>query len=242
MPDTKLEKLKSLLKLVDESLTREDFEKAFTTLTSLILKIETKNDNKFIAQLEDLKSQFDKLADDSQSDFIGLKEKVTGIIDKALEDQRISLNFIRDKARDIKDGKDGKDGINGKDGKDGSPDTSEDILRKLELLGDEILEIEDIKGLKNSLDELKNRPIRVGGGGFSKIAMDIHIIDDETPTNSGDNINFTLAHTPNPTSSLKLYRGGTRQRITEDYTLSGRNLVLNIALATGEILLCDYRI
>jgi hypothetical protein len=73
--------------------------------------------------------------------------------------------------------------------------------------------------------------IAIGGG---------TIVDDETPTNSGDDLNFTLAHTP-IAGSLKLYRGGARQRVTEDYTLVGLTITLNTALATGEILLADYR-
>lgn len=123
-------------------------------------------------------------------------------------------------------------------------DTPDQIRDKLESLqDDQRLSISAIHKLEEILDELRRRPVggRVGGG-FSKIALESKIIDDETPTNSGDNLNFTIANTPNPSSSFKLYRGGARQRVTEDYTLSGRNLILSIALVSGEILLCDYRI
>lgn len=111
----------------------------------------------------------------------------------------------------------------------------------------EKLRIEAIQKLREELDkiweELKKKGGRaIFGGGFNYSAMSIHIIDDETPTNSGDNLNFTLANVPSPSSSLKLFRGGARQRITEDYTVSGGVITLNNALASGEILLADYRI
>lgn len=66
-------------------------------------------------------------------------------------------------------------------------------------------------------------------------------VSEETPTDSGDHLNFTLAHTP-IAGSLKLYRGGARQQlgVGKDYTLSGGTITLVVALATVEILLADY--
>lgn len=63
------------------------------------------------------------------------------------------------------------------------------------------------------------------------------IISEEVPTGSGTN--FTLAHTP-LTGTLKLYRGGARQQAEVDYTLSGANITLAVALSSGEVLLADY--
>ena len=140
---------------------------------------------------------------------------------------------------DGRNGIDGKDGVDGLDGKDGSPDTAEQVRDKLEGLKDgEKLSIQAIQDLAKILDEIRVKPVK-GGGGFSKIHMDRHFIDDETPSGSGTS--FTISKAPNPISSFKLYRGGSLQRAGEDYTLSGRNLTLNIALQVGEILLCDFR-
>ena len=69
-----------------------------------------------------------------------------------------------------------------------------------------------------------------------------HFVNDESPVNSGDNLNFTIAHNPSPVNSLKLYRSGARQRITEDFTFSGRTITLINPLVTGEVLLVDYMI
>jgi len=65
-------------------------------------------------------------------------------------------------------------------------------------------------------------------------------VSEEVPVDSGDHINFTIAHTP-ATGTFKLYRGGSRQKSGGvDYTLTGIALVLVVALATGETLICDY--
>lgn len=67
--------------------------------------------------------------------------------------------------------------------------------------------------------------------------------DDETPSGTvdGANADFTLTSTP-IAGSLKVYVGGSRQRETEDYTLSGNTITFIIAPETNSIILCDYRI
>jgi hypothetical protein len=74
--------------------------------------------------------------------------------------------------------------------------------------------------------------------------MDQHFIDDETPTGTvnGVNTDFVLGHAPSPVGSLKVFKGGTRMRLTEDYTFSGQMITFLIAPVVGEIILCDYRI
>src|SRR3990167_9343023 len=147
-----------------------------------------------------------------------------------------------------KDGKDGESivGPAGKDGKDGSPDMAEDIRNKLELLdGDERLKIEAIKDLSDILDELKKRPRAVfGGGGLNKSALDAHFVDNETLTGTLDGANaiFTINNTPSPQTSLKIYRGGALQKLTDDYTISGTTITFLVAPQIGEVLICDYRI
>jgi len=145
-------------------------------------------------------------------------------------------------------GKDGESiiGPAGKDGKDGSPDTADQIADKINTL-EEAIELETIKGLKAKLSDLEkkwtSRPM-FGGGGFSKMAMLQYFVDDETPTNSGDDLNFTISHAPSPTSSLKVYRNGQRLKIgaLNDYTFSGYTITLLTALGASEILTVDYKI
>jgi hypothetical protein len=65
------------------------------------------------------------------------------------------------------------------------------------------------------------------------------VVSEEVPLDSGDHINFTIAHTPT-TGSFRLFRGGARQQSIGDYLLTGAALVLSVALADGEVLLADY--
>lgn len=62
-------------------------------------------------------------------------------------------------------------------------------------------------------------------------------VDSEVPSGSGTS--FTLAHTP-VAGTVKVYRGGARQQVNVDYTLSGTSITLTNALATGEVLVVDY--
>ncbi len=64
---------------------------------------------------------------------------------------------------------------------------------------------------------------------------------EEVPTDSGNQLAFTLAHTPD-SGTLRLYRGGTRQQagVSKDYTLSGLTITLASVLQTNEILVADY--
>jgi len=58
---------------------------------------------------------------------------------------------------------------------------------------------------------------------------------------NGINKDFTIEKVPNPLTSLKVYRGGARQRITEDYTVSGKTVSFLVAPVAGEVLFYDLR-
>lgn len=108
----------------------------------------------------------------------------------------------------------------------------------LELLPEgERLHAKYIDGLKELI--LRLAPARVGSIGGSVVHK---FTDDETPvgTVNGSNTTFTLSKTPIG-GSLKLYVGGSRQRVTQDYTLSDRTITFIIPPVVGEILLADYR-
>ena len=67
-------------------------------------------------------------------------------------------------------------------------------------------------------------------------------VDNEIPSGTidGTNTDFTIANIP-VSGSLKVYRGGSRQKLTEDYTFSGITITFIIAPQDGEIILVDYR-
>lgn len=212
----KIDKLKDILKILEDSVNKEELEKYFHSILEVILKIEKKQDEKFSIALQEFRNK----------------------LDAALIDQATGMNLIRDKIRGVRDaipgppgqkgeagepGLPGRDGMDGRDGKDA-----------------------DITPLQAQIDEAIKRieatPRRVGGG-FSYIAMLQHIIDDETPSGlvNGVNTDFVLANTPNPATSLKVYVNGQRMKKTEDFTLSGKTITFLTAPPTGSIILCDYK-
>jgi hypothetical protein len=72
----------------------------------------------------------------------------------------------------------------------------------------------------------------------------LHWAYNETPsgTINGTNVNFTLAHTPNPANSLKLFLNGYQLVYGVDFTLSGSTITMvNIIPKTGDTLIGDYR-
>lgn len=62
---------------------------------------------------------------------------------------------------------------------------------------------------------------------------------NEVPTDSGNQLLFTLAHTP-LSNTTRLYRGGARQKLVTDYTVSTNTITLGSALSGGELLIIDY--
>lgn len=122
------------------------------------------------------------------------------------------------------------------------PQMGDKIADALEALPEKKkLIIEAIKGLREELDELRTVRTRVGGG-TNYMGIIQHFVFDETPTNSGDNLNFTINTIPNPTDSLRVYKNGQRLKIgaAKDYTFSNTTItLLTEKLATDELTV-DY--
>jgi len=74
----------------------------------------------------------------------------------------------------------------------------------------------------------------------------VGFIDGETPAGAinGVNNSFTLAQSPNPATSLSVFRSGVRQKSGADYTVNGSTLtfVSGHVPQTGDVLQCSYRV
>lgn len=132
--------------------------------------------------------------------------------------------------------KDGKTPVPGvdfkipKNGKDGSPDTPEQIRDKLKILKEnDRLDKSAIKGLEEAITALGARISRMkggGGGGMGNIQV-------ETPSGTIDNSNTTFTITTKPkTNSQMLFVNGQYQRLTEDYTISGKTITMQWVIPT----------
>jgi len=71
-------------------------------------------------------------------------------------------------------------------------------------------------------------------------------LDADTPSGivDGSNTVFTLSATPNPPTSLALYRNGLLQKVGQDYTFGGRTVQFTAAATPqpGDTLLASYRL
>ena len=179
-----------------------------------------------------------------------IRPLIKDIRDKVLSERRDKLENIRQEMNlSVESVSNRIDEVKGKIPEIPKSETPEQHRNNLESFkGNERLSIDAINNLRERLEELEKKiPIgKLGsaGSGFSKKAMDFHIIDDETPSGAinGSNTVFTLANIPNPARSLKVYVNGQRVRLTEDYTFSVGTITFNTAPPTTSVILCDYRI
>ena len=138
-------------------------EEKFSSFTESIKQL----DKQGFELMSDIKLLFDEISkvessvDDTElkSQIESLKESIADIQlqkgDKG-EDGKDGKNGINGKdGKDGRDGIDGLDGLNGKDGEkgeNGSPDTAEDIVKKINTL-ESVIERKTIKGLDNLVDQ-----------------------------------------------------------------------------------------
>lgn len=174
----KTQKLKEILNLLSDSLTKSDFTSAFSAILKQLLELEknliAKIDSKTSSELEklnQLKKEFEKIIteakNESDSTFAGFKRKTEERLQSVLSKAEDKIAEVDEKLASVRSGIDGKDAdeevIVGK------------VLKKIpspEIDADKILDkitglitIDDIQNLKKELEEL--RKIRATGGGFS---------------------------------------------------------------------------
>lgn len=240
-----------MLKIADTKVAMDDFIKAFEKVIVIFNTMKSDNEQERDEIRNTLQTTLKRLQAKSDS----LKDGVNG------KDGRDGKDGVQGPKGD-----DGKDGIDGKDGKDAdikelSPD---EIRDSLELLsGEERL---DASAIKN-LPKVVQQHVTANGAGPLWGLTDVDVagvssgqsirwdgvrwtpftpaggantpVYEEAPTDTGNHLAFTLAHTP-VASTLRLYRGGARQQLNTDYTLSGSTITLVNIFVTGESLLCDY--
>lgn len=254
--DKKLSKIEKLLSPLNDFVTNDEFlrllkivegikERTNETLeriSKIHVDLIEKNKNDYETNLGYLKEE---LKNDFNTELAKLKT-----LQKELD------TMITERLAKIKDGKNADEikivqdvlsQIKMPEYKETVLDDAYEIRNKLETLNDdERLRIEAIDNLREELDELKKKEtvVKGGGGGFSKMAMDIHIIDDETPSETPNGVitDFTLSHIPSPATSLKVYKDGQRMKLTTDYTLSGTTVSFVSAPLTGSLITFDFRI
>jgi hypothetical protein len=266
MPDQRLEKLKSILQLVDESISKKDFEANFKILIEFVKKLKEMTAQEMEAMRVMMKSFEAKMETDCKDEMEKMDKEMTAKCETETNKIMLAHEAMMsemDKRAEIMEESMPDEALIAKQASDLAVEAikplivpNDDLKLEIPKLGDLIastledlpeekkLLIEAVKGLREELDELRAMKSRVlgGVGGFNYGALTMHQVNEEIPTNSGDDLNFTINHAPSPTTSLKVYRNGQRLHITDDFTFSGKNITLLNALTAGEIFFCDYYI
>jgi len=250
--------------MTDDGLTEEKFLAMSKQLMEFLKRIKEGNDTMITQLRSEIKTLQGKISSDNDTNTKNLKGMSDANIASILKKFDVKSAEIDQVISEIKNGENGVDAdediitdkVLGRikiptieELKNDLPKMKEEVRDAFELLeGDERPNISVIKGLRSYLRKLEERLNgnlgRVSGGGLNVSAINIRFIDDEilTGTINGTNKDFTIAHSPSPVTSLKIYRGGARQRITEDYTFSGTTVSFLVAPVTGEILTGEYRV
>lgn len=241
-----LKRITEIKKLLDDGLSKDEFIKAFELVVKQVVSIEKKMLEKADETMQEMKTGCEMMKEHNDEDCEKMRKESMSKIENLIKECENLNNFVHDKVSKLqngKDGADGADGLDGKNGKDGSPDTPAQVRDKLEGLKDgEKLSIQAIQDLAEKLEELEKKALAKGTSGQAYGSIRTRYIDDETPTGTvnGTNKIFTVSKSP-VVGSLKVYRGGARQRVTEDYTLSDKTITFTLAPQVGEILLVDFR-
>lgn len=158
MPD-KLKKLEDILKLVTESISRDEFVAAFKAVTEYVQGIKDTNLKEFTAIHQALDILTQKVKDDAASDIGELKDQVQKEVQRQVQTINDKLQAVDAKLATVKDGaqgvkgepgapgRDGKDGAAGKDGADGLPGAPGATGRALVGWGAHPLTIHDSSGV-----------------------------------------------------------------------------------------------
>lgn len=172
--------MEEIVALLNDGLTKSDFEEAFKIVIDSIKGLSNKNEVEFDAIRSTIDILAAKLASENETDLAEVKAECQKLMADMMKEQVSNLNFIKDKVKRIKEGKDGKDGTPGKDGqsivgpagadgKDAPIKTPQEVRDELETLeGDERLDKSAVKGIEQIEENIKQielRPVGKGGGG-----------------------------------------------------------------------------
>lgn len=237
----KEKRLKEALANVNSTLSQAEVN----ALLKAIMDAVKARELKFVAEFKSIKDTIDilkdSLKDSNVKDMSDTISKLETRFSKLHNDQANSLNFIRDKVRNLVDGKDAdEEKIVGEvlaqmpelpDEFTHPPVTSHrDELESLK--GDERLKLSAIDGLDKRLKELEDRPLGGrGGGGTSAIGVQAalpRIIQTETPAGLINSSNKVYTVTSNIGTIFSFGINGMVIH-SDEYSTAGRTITFTTA-------------
>lgn len=240
-PESKLTKLQDLLKLVNESISREEFTGSFRKVIDLVIKAESRLASRINQMLTEALREVGRKFQETQQNIEALKSELNTTIDSrladvdkkintALTDQQSGMNLIRDKLRVFTP-------------KDGHTPTKKELTSLIkEVLPpfpkDRLELIEEnaklISSLEKRIKELEDRPERVGGGTSAigvQFAMKT-VVKTETPSGAinGINTSYTVSE---PIHAIFSFMINGEAIPSSAYTIAGRTITFGTALPSA---------
>lgn len=171
-PDTRIKKMAEIFKILQDSVTKEEFMQAFDVLRKQVAKMSKSNETDFKLMHSAIDALSAKLKADNNGDMQGMQKECDAMMQKcwsALEKKLASV-------------KDGEDGYNGVDGQDADPadvvplvlaampdpeyDTGDDIIDKINSADGLISKraVEGFTELEKAVREKTGNTTRIGWG------------------------------------------------------------------------------
>jgi len=251
---TKSERLKEMLKIANDGLSREEFLESFKKVIDHILKTEIKLIEKIDfktkaekEKMEALRKEFSQVIDqakkESDSTLGGFRKRTMEAINKLF-----TRNEVNKKLKNILKAADtkiievdntmatvtsGTDGIDGIDGKDADVEKIiKEVLDKIEIPEKEI-GIEDVGNLRDELEELRKIKTKGGGGvsamGVAQAAKWIVKTEEPSGTIDGANTAFTVSK-PRIFAILAMSLNGEFIARLPNYTIAGNTITFSEAI------------
>lgn len=256
IPQDKLEKLKQLLEVTNEGLTKTEFLNSFKLILAkltelekqLVLRLDDKT-NSTIKELGKLQEEFDLVIEqakrDGDSTFAGFRRRVMeGLnslftkneinkrLKEVLDSTEEKIREIDDKLSQVRDGDKGEPGEKGKDA-DETKIVAE-VLNKIKLPE---VEIEDVKGLKEELERLEAIK-RLGGRGGGTSAMGVanaakYFVKTEAPVGAIDSLNKSYSVSKPIFAILSFVINGEHVARLPNFSISGNTITFTEAIPSA---------
>jgi seryl-tRNA synthetase len=244
--EMQIKKLEGILELLEtDRASTDEVVEALTMVLEIVEKVKVDLDQKMATNKGEMTEEMKEMMKEMEEMEAKMKEMHTKMSEKQAVDKKEIMEYCDTEMRKMEEMMPEMPDLRPLERKINEVEAKIPTMPKMPDVEPILGEIDE---LKDKVKELEEKVKKSGGrsffgGGFNYSAMSLHIIDDETPTGDVDGVNteFTLANTPSPATSLKVYLNGQRMRVTEDYTLSGKTLTFLSAPLTGSILLVDYR-
>jgi len=259
-----LQKVKELLDLVQEGLTRKEFIDSFKAVIKLTTEIEKKLITKIDSKISDTSAETEKMRQmmgemreqflqtikeaksANETTFAGIKKRSLEAMQEMfrkmdVQGQMDKMYAEHEKMMSTMSDKEAQMKAKMDEMKEIEPETAEQTIEKINSSEAQI-DKERVKGLEDEINALR-KEIATKTGGVRRVFQPY--IDDFSAQTNGSLKTFTLSREPLRTNTIQVFGTDfpTILRPTVDFTVSGRTLTLTSAVpapSTGATLLIHY--